>query len=139
MNKEKNKFTISPSEMEFQFVRSSGPGGQNVNKTNTKAQLKWRPLSSSAFNLDEKSRIILKLKNKITSDGFLIITSDRSRNQAQNKDDCINKLYETLTQALIVPKKRKKTKPTKSSLKKSIQSNQKKSEKKTNRKPIRNY
>jgi len=97
---------------EFQFLtsRSSGPGGQNVNKVNSKVEIRK----------EQKDRILSKLASKITSEAILIIVSQRNRSQLSNKEDAICKLYALLSNALQPDKPRKNTRPTKSSVEKRL-------------------
>lgn len=120
--------SIPYSEFSFGFARSSGPGGQNVNKVNSKAILKWNPNESNALTDDQKLKLQSKLK--LNHEGELILMSDRFRDQGQNKNDCIDKLYELLKTALYEPKKRTKTKKTFSSKLKNKESKKRHSEKK---------
>lgn len=121
--------TIPYSEFEFSFVRSSGPGGQNVNKVNSKAVLRWNLNESQSLTDDQRARLQTKLK--LSEAGELIIMSDRFRDQGRNKEDCIVKFYELLKQAMHEPKKRKKTKKTHSSRLKAKESKKRHSEKKS--------
>ncbi len=121
------------SEIEFSFARSSGPGGQNVNKVNSKAVLRWCPQTSEALSEEGKARVLEKLGGMLNQEGEIVISSDRYRDQPRNKADCIKILEEKLAQALFVPKKRKKTKPSYSSQKRSEKSKKKHSEKKQGR------
>lgn len=116
------KIQLPYPELEFSFVRSSGPGGQNVNKVNSKAVLRWNFLATSAFPLEEHVRMMRKLGPKLTTEGDLIVTSDRFRDQKMNKEDCLDKLLEILTDALIIPKARRKTKPTQGSKRRKLES-----------------
>ena len=103
------------SEIELEYVRSRGPGGQNVNKTNSAALLRWNVLHTQMFTVDERQMIASKLANLMTSDGDLILRSDEFRDQAMNRQRCLEKLEALLEKAFFVPKFRKKTKPTYSS------------------------
>lgn len=103
------------SEIELEYVRSRGPGGQNVNKTNSAALLRWNVFSSQMFSLEERQMIAAKLANNITSDGDLILRSDEFRDQIMNRKRCLEKLEDLLSKAFFIPKPRKKTKPTYSS------------------------
>jgi ribosome-associated protein len=127
------KLTIPYSEFEFNFVRSSGPGGQNVNKVNSKAVLRWNLKQSQSISEEICARLQEKLSAKLTEEGDLIVTSDRFRDQGRNREDAIEKFNSLIAQALHVPKKRKKTKQSYSSKLKAQQSNQRHSEKKKNR------
>lgn len=124
---------IPQSEFEFTFVRSSGPGGQNVNKVNSKAVLRWNLHTSQSISLDVRLRLSEKLANRLNDEGDLVIMSDRYRDQGKNRDDAIEKFNELIAQALHVPKKRKKTKQSYTSKQKAKQSNKMHSEKKKSR------
>jgi ribosome-associated protein len=104
---------IPDAEFSFSFARSSGPGGQNVNKVNSKAVLKWNLNESLSVTDEQRSRLLSKLK--LNESGELVVMSDRFRDQGRNKEDCIEKFYALIEQALHVPKKRKKTKKSYSS------------------------
>lgn len=124
-------------EMDFSYARSGGPGGQNVNKTNSAAILRWNLESSQVFNEDQKARLRMKLQGKMTKEGDLVIRSDVHRDQDQNRSECIRRLQETLQRALHVPKKRVATKPTKSSQRKRVETKKLRSETKSLRQKIR--
>lgn len=125
------------AEMDFTYARSRGPGGQNVNRTNSAAILRWNLWASSALNADTKERLAIKLQSKLTVDGDLIIRSEVHRDQDQNRSECIRKLHETLQKALFVPKKRVATKPTRSSQRKRVDEKKRNSEVKSLRQKIR--
>lgn len=131
---EKEERLIPSSEIEFTFVRSSGPGGQNVNKVNSKAVLRWNLLKSPTLYEDTRARLLEKLGSKLTRDGEVLISSDVYRDQLRNKEDCLDKLDRLIRNALHVDKKRKKSKPSYSSVKKAEVKKKKHSEKKKNRK-----
>ncbi len=111
-----NEYLAIPlREFQFTFVRSSGPGGQNVNKVNTKACLKWDVAANSSLPEPVKNRIREKCRRRINQEGEFVLTSQRFRDQGRNVADCIEKLRDILIGALHEPKKRKATKPTKGS------------------------
>ena len=103
------------SELELSFVRSSGPGGQNVNKVNSKCVLRWNLQETELLDLGVKLRLMALARNQITKDGILVMTSDRFRDQRRNTDDCLAKLGALLGTAAAPQVKRVKTKPTRSS------------------------
>ena len=106
---------ILTSEFEFSFVRSSGPGGQNVNKVNTKAVLRWNVLTSRSLGAEVRERLTNRLGARLTNEGDLIVMSDRFRDQLRNREDCLEKLKKTVFLATFQAKARKKTKPSFSS------------------------
>ncbi|MEN5306171.1 alternative ribosome rescue aminoacyl-tRNA hydrolase ArfB [Chryseobacterium cucumeris] len=120
-------------ELSFKTSRSSGAGGQNVNKVETAVTVLWKVDASEFFNEDEKVLIQLKLKNRINADGFLFLSVSESRTQLMNKNKAIEKILEMVNKALIVPKKRTATKPSKRQKQKRLDNKKKLSDKKENR------
>jgi ribosome-associated protein len=106
---------IPDSELQFTFARSGGPGGQNVNKVASKAVLHWKLAASLALPEDVKQRFIEQNRWRITTDGVLVLDSQRFRDQAKNVADCLEKLRGMLLRALHKPKKRRPTKPSRAS------------------------
>ena len=121
------------SELIFQFSRSSGPGGQKVNKTESQAELRWNVLVSQVFTESQIIRLQDKLKNLINKEGELVLSSDQFRSRERNKQACIDHLYEHIEKALHRPKKRKPTKPSRGAIQKRLDEKKKHSEKKKNR------
>ena len=121
-------------ELSYKTSRSSGSGGQNVNKVETSVTVMWRLEDSAVFTDLEKERIALKLKNRINLDGILQLTVSESRTQLQNKKIATEKIQELVNKSLIVHKKRIATKPSRAKVEMRLESKKKLSEKKENRK-----
>jgi ribosome-associated protein len=121
---------IAESEIELSYVRSSGPGGQNVNKVNSKAVLRWNLMTSPSVPDWIRPRLLHRLGDKLTRTGEIILASDRFRDQGKNREDCLEKLKEMLIEASTPPKIRKKTRPTFSSKRKTGEQKKRNSEKK---------
>lgn len=124
------------AEFIFQTSRSSGPGGQNVNKVNSKVELRFRISDSLLLSDGQKEILMAKLANKINLEGFLVVVSQRDRSQLANKEDVIRKTYEMLAKALKPVKPRKNTKPSRSSIEKRLNEKRIKGEIKQNRQKI---
>jgi ribosome-associated protein len=127
------RLTIPAGELEMSFARSGGPGGQNVNKVSSKVDLRWSPETSSALTLDDRARLLEKLKNRLTTDGYLIVTSSATRDQMKNRDDALDKLALIVRTALHRDKPRKPTKPSKGAKKRRLESKRLNAVKKQNR------
>lgn len=125
------------TEITYKASRSSGAGGQHVNKVSTKVDLSFDIARSQAFSEEEKARLLEKLRGKLTKEGILQIQCQETRSQSKNKKVAIERLFETLTNALIIPKRRKKSRPSKAVKEKRLKSKRMQSEKKANRKQIR--
>jgi ribosome-associated protein len=117
-------------ELEFSTSRSSGPGGQNVNKVNTKVTVKFDVQRSTVLNEDEKILLSQKLAKKITTEGILVLSSQDKRSQLENKESVMTKLDGLLAKAFEKKKARKKTKPSKAAKQKRIEWKKKVGEKK---------
>ncbi len=123
-------------ELEFSTSRSSGPGGQNVNKVSTKVIIRWNLLHSTLITDEQKMLLLNKLSAQLTREGELIINSQESRSQLQNKELALEKLDTLLRKALTKPKARKATRPTKSSKVKRVDNKKRHAEKKQWRKKL---
>lgn len=120
-------------ELSFKTSRSSGAGGQNVNKVETAVTVLWKVGVSVFFNDDEKALIQEKLKNRINAEGYLFLTVSESRTQLMNKNKAIEKIIDIVNKSLVVPKKRTATKPSKAQKQKRLDTKKKLSDKKENR------
>lgn len=122
----------------FKFItsRSSGPGGQNVNKVNSRVELRFNIINCDLLSENEKEIILEKLANKINNENELIIVRQTERSQLQNKDKAIEAFYTLLEKALTPKKKRIKSKPSKASIQKRLDEKKKNSEKKILRKKL---
>ncbi|AQS94112.1 aminoacyl-tRNA hydrolase [Polaribacter sp. BM10] len=121
-------------ELNFKAIRSSGAGGQHVNKTSSKIELTFDLENSSAITDEEKVLLQKNLSTKLTKEDVLIIFCEETRSQHKNKELAIKRFLELIKNNLIVPKKRKKSKPSKSAIRKRLDSKQKNSVKKALRK-----
>ena len=106
------KISVLESEIKFTFIRSPGPGGQNVNKVATAVQLRFNVLHSPSLSEEVRERLLRVIGSRITAQGDLLIKASRYRTQERNKQDALDRLCELIKQAAIPPKKRKKTRPT---------------------------
>jgi len=122
------------SELSFKAVRSSGAGGQNVNKVSSKVVLTFDLNNSQSLSEEEKERSQKKLKSKLTLDGILILNCDEDRSQLKNKEIVIKRFLELIEKSLVTPKERKATKIPKSVIEKRLKDKSSTSEIKQNRK-----
>ncbi len=131
------KISIPDSLIQIRFVRSRGPGGQNVNKVNTRAQLTFDLISCYDIPAVAKKRLIVLAGTRMTQEGKLILESDRHRQQIRNRDEVLNRLKLMVRKSLIKPKARIATKPSKASKQKRKDDKIHRSKLKSNRKPVR--
>jgi ribosome-associated protein len=130
MNKE-----ILQSELQFKAVRSSGAGGQNVNKVASKVELSFDLEASMGLSDSQKDRLKRKIGNRLTSENMLLLQCEESRSQHKNKTLVIKRFFDLIKEGLIVPKKRIATRIPRAVVKKRLKKKRVRSEKKTNRKP----
>ena len=121
------------TELQFKAIRSSGPGGQHANKVSSKVELSFHIEASAGLTDREKKRLLLKLGNKLSKEGLLILQCDESRSQHKNKELVIKRFLKLIEKSLVVPKARKKSKPTRSFIEKRLKSKKIASLKKINR------
>jgi ribosome-associated protein len=115
------QLAIPEDEFQWTFVRSGGPGGQNVNKVASKAVLRWPVVASPSLPGEIKQRFLAQQRRRITADGHLLVASQRFRDQERNRQDCLDKLRELILQAATRPKVRRPTKPTRGSRERRLQ------------------
>ena len=124
---------VFENECTFRTSRSSGKGGQHVNKTETKVSLWFDVAASALFSEGEKTRILLRLASVITDDGYLQLNCDEQRSQLQNKQSVIERAIAMLEKSLVVAKPRKRTRPSKAAVEKRLEEKRRTSLKKSER------
>ena len=124
---------IPETELIFTHIRTPGPGGQNVNKVSTGIQLRFNIMHSPSLSETLRQRLCVLLGKKLTQSGDLVIKACRYRTQQRNRQDALERLTSLICQAQIVPKKRKKSKPTLAAKKERLDNKKKQSSKKANR------
>jgi ribosome-associated protein len=128
-----NHIQIPEGEFHFTFARSGGPGGQNVNKVASKAVLHWDLAASASLPAAVKERFTRQNRWRITTEGVLVLDSQRYRDQAKNVADCLEKLRAMLVRSLHPPKERRPTKPSRSSKERRLQAKRRVSRQKSQR------
>lgn len=128
---------IPKDELHFQYSRASGPGGQNVNKVSSRAQLKWNARDTTRLPERVKERFLTLYHGRLTNEGEIVIASQATRDQRSNQEDCVTKLREMIMSVWTAPKKRRPTKPSKGSKERRLKSKQNTSQKKNLRRDVR--
>jgi len=130
-----DQITIPDSELEWSFVRSGGPGGQNVNKVASKAVLRWHLEGSPSLPAEVKTRLRTLQRRRVTTEGDLIVTAQNWRDQEKNREECLEKLRAWIVEALKVPRPRRPTRPTRGSRQRRLAEKKKRSTLKADRRP----
>jgi ribosome-associated protein len=128
-----SRIQIPAKEFEFTFARSSGPGGQNVNKVNSKAILRWSVVASTNLPIEVQERFLKKYASRLTTSGEVILASQKYRDQTRNIDDCLEKLKAMIIAVVYPPKLRRPTKPSRASVRNRVDTKRKHSLKKQQR------
>ena len=129
--------SIPMSEFDISYARSPGPGGQNVNKVNSKVILRWDVSNTKHLPEHVRKRFLVQWRARVTKSGHVVIHSHRFRDQPRNYADCMNKIREMIRAATVVPKKRKATKPTAGSKRRRLESKKRNSQRKQSRRSVR--
>lgn len=124
---------IDESELRWRFIRGSGPGGQNVNKVATTAQLKWDAMASRTLPAAVKERLARLAGQRLTKDGQLLIEASEYRSQARNRDEALDRLVQLVRRAASPPKPRRPSKPSRSARARRLESKKRHSSKKRQR------
>jgi ribosome-associated protein len=128
-----SRIHIPLDEFEFTYARSSGPGGQNVNKVNSKAILRWSVITSASLPEDVRTRLLAKIRSQLTNEGELVLNSDRYRDQPRNREDCLERIRKLIHSVATPPKKRRPTKPSRAAKQRRLKSKQANAQKKQQR------
>src|SRR5690606_19887793 len=120
-------------ELELTFVRSSGPGGENVNRVNSKAVLRWNVEKTTGLPEDVRNRFIKRFANRISQSGDVVLTSDKYREQPRNAAECIDRLRQLVQAVRLAPPKRTRTRPTRGSVERRLQEKRSRSQRKQQR------
>lgn len=131
-----SRIQIPLSELNFAFARSGGPGGQNVNKVNSKAIMRWAVVVTESLPYDVKARFLEKFSNRLTAENEIIVTSQKFRDQNKNVDDCLEKLRTMIESVAERPTPRRPTKPSYSSTQKRVDKKVSLSQKKKARRSV---
>ncbi len=121
------RILLDENELQWEYTRSPGPGGQNVNRLETAVQLRFPAATSPSLPEDVRARLLAMPGRRVTDSGELLISSSRFRSQGRNREDALEKLVELIRKAAVPPKKRRPTKPSKGAKERRLQSKQQRS------------
>jgi ribosome-associated protein len=128
--------SIPMSELHFRFARSSGPGGQHVNRSATQVELLFDVANSPSLNEAQRRRVLRKLKSRIDKEGVLHLVSQETRSQLRNREEVVQRFQELMRGALHVPKRRLPTRPTRAARERRLEEKRRRSETKRDRRPV---
>jgi ribosome-associated protein len=123
-----DQLIIPAAELQVAFARSGGPGGQNVNKVESKVELRWNPAQSAVLGDADRDWLLERLAGRLTQAGDLLVTSTRTRDQAKNRDDAMTKMGAIVRAALERPKPRKRRQPSRAAKERRIQEKKRRAE-----------
>ncbi|MGD2136402.1 MAG: alternative ribosome rescue aminoacyl-tRNA hydrolase ArfB [Gemmatimonadales bacterium] len=129
-------FTIPPEEIEFRASRAGGPGGQHVNTTSTRVEARWNVVESGALSERQRQRLLDTLASRIDTRGVLRVAAGERRSQLQNREAAVERLHALVQRALRVPKRRRKTKPSRAAVEKRLEQKRRRGQRKRERRPV---
>ena len=129
--------SIPMSELQFRFARSSGPGGQHVNRSATQVELLFDVANSPSLNETQRQRVLRKLRSRIDKEGILHLVSQETRSQLRNREEVVDRFQMLMREALRVPKRRRPTHPTRAARERRLEEKRRRSETKRDRRPVR--
>ena len=129
-------FQIPAAELSFRATRAGGPGGQHVNQTSTRVEVRWQVTTSASLTEAQKERLLEKLSSRIDSRGYIRVVAEERRSQLRNREAEVERLNELVQAALKTPKPRKKTKPPASANRKRLDEKRHRSAQKQQRRPV---
>ena len=128
--------SIPMSELRFRFARSSGPGGQHVNRSATQVELLFDVAGSPSLNEMQRRRVLTKLKSRLDKEGVLHLVSQETRSQLRNREEAVERFQELMRDALRVPKSRRPTRPTRTARERRLGEKRRRGETKRDRRPV---
>jgi len=128
--------SIPMSELQFRFARSSGPGGQHVNRSATQVELLFDVANSPSLEETQRRRVLTKLESRLDKEGVLHLFSQETRSQLRNREEVVERFQELMREALYVPKRRQPTRPTRAARERRLEEKRRRSEAKRERRPV---